>query len=428
MTTRDLNTEICTQVQQIHRSAWRGSIEDVASGGLLSAWLQREAGASDTLWQALCSYAREAQLQRYGDLSDRAVSAAAVQHWAAHNLQTDPHFFSLALSGVLRSGAQSSGDQHAWLALQLSDGRSWCLHLRCLAETRADQQAALARLALNLLWQLATSDDLLVAALPQALQAQLEIDVWQALHLPVFEQLKQSLALFAAGWTPLLLFQPDAQGGLLPQRYLDTLRDRHLLVHKGAFNPVTRAHLAMVDTVHAQLHEALPLLEISPGNLDKAEASHDNLAHRLQMLAWQPWPLAVSRWGALYQMREGLVQRGCARQVDFICGEDLYARVFVPRYYTDLPGGADEGLTRLFDGQTRLWVCQRPHTPLPVDAAAEALRQRWAAQCQLLPFDWPMASSAVRAAIASGVADGSAQLQPEVAAYIQEQGLYQAEA
>lgn len=427
MRTPDLNTEISTQVQQLHTSAWRGSIEDLASGGLLAAWLQREAGASNTLWQALCSYAREAQLQRYGALPDRAVSAAAVQHWAAHNLRAAPHFFSLALSGVLRSGAQISGDQHAWLALRLSDGRSWCLHLRCLVEARTDQQQTIAQLALNLLWQLATKDDLQVAALPLALQSQLEIDVWQALHLPIFAQLQQSLALFTAGWTPLLLFQPDAQGGLLPQRYLDILRDRHLVVHKGSFNPVTRAHLAMVDTVRALQPEALPLLEISVGNLDKGAAEHQNLAHRLQMLAWQPWPLAVSRWGALYQMREGLLQRGRARQVDFICGEDLYARVFVSRYYADLPGGADEGLARLFAGQTCLWVCQRPHV-VPAEAAADALQQRWAAQCHLLPFDWPMASSAVRAAIASGAADWPIQLQPEVAAYIQQQGLYQAEA
>ena len=110
--------------------------------------------------------------------------------------------------------------------------------------------------------------------------------------------------------------------------------------------------------------------------------------------------------------------------MDFICGEDLYQRVFQGRYYSDLVGSIDEGLQRLFQAGSRLWVCQRQNdTDFPEEAQAQA--KRYQPQLQILAMDLPIASSSIRADIQAQRSDWQNQVIKPVAEYIQEQGLYQ---
>lgn len=425
-------------LQALHASDWMGVLEEVGTGGGLSVLLQAEAGASQTLWASYCHYHRQAQAWHYGSQQagsqqGRAVSRERVESWAQHNFeqalqagQSAERLFSLAISGAVSSGT-NTGDAHAWLCLQVAAQR-WSLHLRCLEPERLLQQQAIALLGLHLLLQLATTGGLSVARLPAELKARMQIDVWlaqpclQGSYLPQTLLLtEEALALLSQGWTPLVLLQPQSgpMGALLlPVRPLELTRGQHLLLHKGAFNPVTRAHLAMIERVQEQLPGCQPVLEIALSNLDKGQLEPLNLAHRLAMLAFQPWPVALTTTPALYQTREDFAHWGQAAQVDFVCGEDLYQRVFLSKYYSALPAGIAEGLERLFAGQTRLWVLSRENDiDFPPEAAS--WQARYAEQCKLIAFDMPMASSSVRAQIAAGDLAYREQLQPEVFAYLE---------
>lgn len=418
---------------RLHASPWAGLVEEVGTGSWVQALLQSEPGASATLIAGRSSYARSVQEALYG-AQGRSVSAAATAAWAEALLQSAPgrEHFALALSGAVASHLQS-GDDHAWLALALSDGRRWSLHARCREPGRLAQQLSLGELGIHLLTRLAEGGPE-PDALPQGLIGEaLEIDVWSrqglaqgdqdAEHESELNECLDAVALVASGASPLVLLMPE-QGRMRQRRYLDLLRGRRLLLHKGSFNPVTRAHLAMPAAVLAQDPGLLPVLELSLQNADKGGAERLNLAQRLMMLARaSAWPVALTRTPALYETRELFSGRGQAAGVDFVCGEDLYRRLWLEKYYAQLPGGIAEGLERLFAGGTRLWVCGRA-TELDFPPEARARAESYAGALQRVPLDLPFASSDVRAAIAAGQAGWQAQLAPAVADYIAARALY----
>lgn len=404
----------------LHDSPWQGVVEEVGTGAWVQTLLQSAPGASSTLWAGYSTYAQAAQLLRYGEQA-RSVAWETVENWARHNLHSQNHFFSLALSGVVASDTEIRGDHHVWVALALSDGRGWRFHLRLPAVSRLEQQFGLGEVGVQLLCQLAENNDL--SALHLVLPAGFQMDLWQGWHLSLFENNLKACELLQAGHAELLLFWPQA-GSLQAVRPLEALRGKNLLLHKGAFNPLTQAHLALPQAVLTQTPELLPVLEISLSNADKGQAASTDLAHRLAMLAFQPWPVALTRTPALYQTAELFRQAGGAARVDFVCGEDLYRRVFEPRYYTMLSGRLQEGLERLFAQDTRLWVCGR-ESELVFSEAGQAAAERWSDRCRYLALHLPVASTQIRQAVAAGQTGWEQALLPEVAGYICEKGLYQ---
>lgn len=403
----------------LHDSPWQGVIEEVGTGSWVQTLLQSAPGASSTLWAGHSSYAQAAQLGRYGQQA-RSVARETVENWARYNLQPEPHFFSLALSGVVASDLDIRGDHHVWGALALSDGRGWYFHLRLPAVSRLEQQFGLGQVGVQLLCQLAENNDL--SPLHFVLPAGFQMDLWQGWHLSPFENTLKACELLQAGHAELLLFLPQA-GSLQAVRPLEALRGKNLLLHKGAFNPLTQAHLALPQAVLTQAPDLLPVLEISLSNADKGQAASTDLAHRLAMLAFQPWPVALTCTPALYQTAELFRRAGGAARVDFVCGEDLYRRVFEPRYYASLAGGLQEGLERLFAQDTQLWVCGR-ETELVFSETAQQAADQSQKQCHHLALHLPVASTQIRQAVAAGQTGWEQALLPDVAGYIREKGLY----
>ncbi|HEY9843329.1 MAG: CinA family protein [Candidatus Sericytochromatia bacterium] len=409
---------------RLHASPWIGLIEEVGTGSWIQAMVQSAPGASATLWAGRTSYAREVQEQLYGPQA-RSVSREAVEAWARANLSVAAKRFSLAVSGAVASDL-NRGDAHAWLALTLSDGRGWTLHLRCREKGRLAQQLSLGELGTLLLIQLADTEGPELPELAPVRTGSIEIDACESWQASPSDSCLEAVRLVQSGATPLALLQPAA-GRLRAVRYLDLLRGRRLLLHKGSFNPVTSAHLQMVEQVLAQDPDYLPILEISLHNADKGKAEELNLVHRLTMLGLaSPWPVALTRTPALYQTRELFQDHGRAAAIDFICGEDLFRRVFLERYYQDLDGGIGAGLERLFSSGSRLWVCGR-ETQLDFPPQAQALAQAYASQIRHLPLDLPVASSTVRTAIAAGEPGWQDQLPQKVVDYIEQAGIYRAE-
>lgn len=416
-----LDARLLDAIAQLHASPWRGNLEEAGTGSWCQSLLQAVPGASNTLHEAFARYAREAQVEHYGD-QGRSISRTTVEHWARSNLAAETPFFSLAVSGSVSTEKQR-GDNHAWIALALSNGQGWSLHVRLKSPERLAQQQSIGLLNLHLLHQLAQFNALRLEALPLQLQERLEIDVWQAWHDSFERDALNAIELVHQGWTPLVVFQPGPET-LRPVRYLSQIRNQRLLLAKGSFNPLTQAHLEMVQSVLQRDQDLLPMLEISLTNADKGVADRHNLRHRLAMLAHQPWPVALSQATALYSARE-LFQEHCqAEAVDFVCGDDLYRRLFWAKYYQDLPGGLQAGLERLFQEGTRLWVCERDNdTDFPPEAQAAAANYQ--EQIQHLPLDMPMASSQIRAQIAEQERQAWAHLVPKgVAEYIRKQQLY----
>lgn len=420
-----LHPDLLEAITDIHASAWHGVLEEAGTGSWCQTLLQSVSGASHTLVAAHAHYARQAQLNRYGKMA-RSVSDETVVDWACANLSSEHHFFSLAVSGsVFSHSDQPHGDAHAWIALALSDQRGWTLHVRLLGHERQEQQQALGLLNLYLIQQLARHNTLKIERLPDFLKAQMEIDVWLSWRASESEWYTEAVALVQGQWTPMVLLTPQEQI-LQPVRYLSLLRGAQILVHKGSFNPPTRAHLAMVQAVLESdqlFRKYQPVLEIALHNADKGFAEQESLIHRLAMLASQPWPVALTRTTTLYQTRALFLEQAQAQNADFVCGEDLYRRVFMKKYYQDLGRGIEEGLERLFQKDCLFWCCGR-ETELDFSPEAQNHAHAYQNQIHRLDFSLPIASSEIRSAIAHGEKGWREMVTPEVADYIDAHQLY----
>ncbi len=411
------------KIQDLHRSSWHGQLEEAGTGSWVQSLLQTQAGASATLDAAYTRYARSAQQAAYPDAPNtRSVSAERVCYWAMQRLNEGythtPNEFALAMSASLRTHNELPGrDHHGWLALYTTDHRRWCIHFRLRRATetfpnRVDQQLACGLLGIELLWLL-SQNQLTPEAIEVSLKDVLEIDVW---HSSEGEELSTHLHLLRAGWSPLIYLH---QG--VAQRYVEPLRDQHVLVAKGSFNPVTRAHTALLNAAASAANTStttdtvLPLFELALNNADKGTVADQSVLHRLGMLATEPYAVVLTLTPTLLSTK-ALFLHAQAQQVDFVCGSDLYARVLMPRYYTDT-GGIDQALSTLFAQNTQLWVGARPAHTYPGLTEQGTVDHAYLNQIHTLPLDLPISASAVRDAVAKDL-PWQQWVSPAVAEYI----------
>lgn len=425
--TLHLPTAWIEKIQDLHASPWHGQLEEAGTGSWVQSLLQTQAGASATLDAAYTRYARSAQAAAYPEAPPtRSVSAERVQHWATQRLKEDttgtPNGFALAMSASLSTHQEPPGrDHHGWVALHTSDQRHWCIHFR-LRNTptmdRVSQQLACGLLGIALLWLL-SKNQLKPEALDLSLQSLLEIDVWQSSEA---DPLPTHLYLLRSGWSPLIYLHRG-----IAQRYVEPLRGKQVLVAKGSFNPLTLAHTALLDTAvkAAKPAEMQPVFELALHNADKGTVAEQSLHDRLQMLATQDYPVVLTLTPTLLSTK-ALFQHAQARQVDFVCGSDLYERVLLPKYYMHT-GGRDKALAELFDHQTQLWIGERPQDTYPsLKENAPTLPHAYKDQVHFLSLDLPVSASAVRHAIAQEHPNWQLGISPAIAAYITVHGLFQA--
>ena len=427
------------KIQDLHRSDWHGQLEEAGTGSWVQSLLQTQAGASATLDAAYTRYARSAQQAAYPDAPDtRSVSAERVRHWAMQRLNEElthtPSGFALAMSASLSTHNEPPGrDHHGWIALYTTDHRHWCIHFRLRRATetlpnRVDQQLACGLLGIELLWLL-SQNQLAPEAVEISLKKVLEIDVW---HSSENEELSTHLHLLRSGWSPLIYLHRG-----IAQRYVEPLRDKQVLVAKGSFNPLTRAHTALLshavsaaqdqnrsmDKDPGTKKDLQPVFELALHNADKGSVANHNLQHRLHMLATQDYPVVLTLTPTLLSTKT-LFLHAQAQQVDFVCGTDLYERVLLPKYYTDT-GGLDKALAELFAQQTQLWVGERPQNTYPtLTEQAPTTDHAYLNQVRLLDLDLPVSASAVRAAITQKDARWPQWVSPAVAKYITAHALY----
>src|SRR5690606_23735558 len=99
------------------------------------------------------------------------------------------------------------------------------------------------------------------------------------------------------------------------------------------------------------------LLEITMNSLTGKEGQVDNedFLHRVDTLSALGFEVLVSNFKYFYQMKFFL--RQCTDQaIGIVVGAPLLDKLFEESFYQDLPGGILDGMGRLFDSRTRMFV------------------------------------------------------------------------
>jgi hypothetical protein len=281
-------------------------------------------------------------------------------------------FFAFA-DTVATSAAEDSGSRsHGWLGIRFQTrpggpANTIVLHVKLWDRFRLQQQDALGILGVNLchmaFFPPSRPEERVTYLLDSLNTRRIEVNMikMSGPDLRHLDNRLLSLELVKQGLTEAVLFGPSSE----VLHAADELFRRPVLVQRGTFRPVTSANLEISEKVLAQFkkhpliagQEPRVLFEITMNSLAAAGGAVDNedFLHRVDTLSALGQEVLVSNFSLFYQMKSFL--RFCTDQaIGIVVGASLLPKMFDEKFYAPLPGGIMEGMSRLFDDKTRVFV------------------------------------------------------------------------
>jgi hypothetical protein len=322
------------------------------------------------------------------------------------------------------------------------------VHVQLTDNVTVAKQEALGRLGVNLIHAAFFLNDQpheLIAALIEGLRrSQVEVDMIR-LSGPAFEGVDNrlmSLQLVEQGLTDATMF--TAEGEVVQPS--EAICGQALLMERGAFRPVTNVTWEMLQGAQRQYCSTrkttavpLVLMEMTLSNLATGHRiDHGDFLARASMLNALGITVMVSNYDR-FDLVTSYLRRYTREPVVMVMGAPTLVGIFEESYYAALPGGILEGLGRLFQGDTSLYVYPMktgPDAPV-VDAVSlplaplskrlywyllesgqiQPVREFREEQLHVYPDD-------VLAKIQSGDASWESMVPPQVAEIIRERGLF----
>ncbi len=273
---------------------------------------------------------------------------------------------------------------HGWMGIRFqhqpgSEPNDIILHVRLLDKYRLQQQEVLGILGVNLV---ATAFGKIEqhAQLVESLQAnikegKLAVDMIRVSG-PFLQKINNhllNLELVKRNLTEAVLFGPDQS--IL--NISDAFFDQSFVIQRGQFRPVTLSHLDLVEKGVRQFKKEFPgtkppkiLFEITMHNLqesgkasgkesgkesEKKEINEKDFLDRVRTLGSLGHYTLVSHFFLFFRLKRFLRQF-TAQPMALILGAIHLEKVFDETHYQDLEGGILEGLGKLLDEKTHLYI------------------------------------------------------------------------
>jgi hypothetical protein len=359
-----------------------GTFAEIGAGQEVARHFFQVGRASHTIAKTISAYDMTFSDEIYGK-ENRYVCESRVLKMLDHEfslLQERLHakrgastrFFAFADTVATHTGEESTRS-HGWMGVrfQMEPGGSFndvVIHVRLWDRFRLQQQEALGLLGVNLLHMAffpPENDEDRVRVLIDNLNVmRVEVNAIR-FHGPDINHLNNrimNLALVRQGLTEAVLFGP--QGDVL--HVGDTLFKKPVLVQRGTYRPITKSNEEILRRVLTQfksrpelagLESPKVLLEVTTKSLTQGEGSVDqeDFLHRVDTLSSLGHEVLVSNFQLFYQLKFFLRQY-TREPIAMVVGASLLPKLFDPQFYKSLPGGLLEGMSRLFDEKTQLYV------------------------------------------------------------------------
>lgn len=278
-------------------------------------------------------------------------------------------FFSFA--DTVATGSESKGKTcHGWVGVrfQAKPGQAWqqvMAHVRMLDKHRLQQQETLSKFGVNLIhsafYKRAKPEDFLTGLFDQIKEDSIAVDVvyFSGDEFKKFDPLQFNLNLLQLGWAEAIYVDPTGQ----LQNPGDDLWGKALLIQRGFFNPVTNTHLDIYERglkhfkkEFSQKNNVLGLFEFTLDNrLKNTTLSTDQALKRIQMISQLGLPVLVTKFTLFYKLKE-FVRRLTSEPLGIVVGATHLSKLFDASFYYDLKGGLLEGMGKLLDEQSRLYI------------------------------------------------------------------------
>jgi hypothetical protein len=464
----DMNTE--QKALAINLDAGRfGTFAEIGAGQEVVRWFFHAGHASATVAKSISAYDTAVSDEIYGK-AGHYVSRERLESMLDYEYNLllrrvdatrgeKTSFFVFADTVATRTRTDSPGG-HGWLGVRFqtaprAEPSEIILHVQLLDHVTVAKQEALGMLGVNLIhaaFFLNESPHELIAALSEGLRrTQVEVDMIR-LSGPAFHGVDNrlmSLQLVEQGLTDATMF--TAEGEVVQPS--EAISGKALLMERGAFRPVTNVTWEMLQGAQRQFRSTRPaagatavpakapvvLMEMTLSNLVTGHRiDHGDFLARASMLNALGITVMISNYDR-FDLVTSYLRRYTKEPIVMVMGAPTLVGIFEEKYYSALPGGILEGLGRLFQGDTTLYVYPMkagPDAPV-VDAVSlplaplsrrlywyllesgqiQSVREFREEQLHVYPDD-------VLAKIQSGDMTWESMVPPQVAEIIRSRGLF----
>lgn len=375
-----------------------GTFAEIGAGQEVARHFFQAGRASNTIAKTISAYDMTFSDEIYGKES-RYVCEARLMKMLDHEYallqerlqgkRGPTRFFAFA--DTVATGSQDDGvaKSHGWMGIrfQVKPGgapNDIILHLKSWDRFRLQQQEALGILGVNLIhmafFPSLKAEERITQLIDSLSTKRIEVNMlrFRGPDLNHLDNRLLSLELVKQGLTDAVLFSPS--GEVL--HAADALFRQAVLIQRGTYRPVTNTDVGILEKVLSQFRkhplvggmDPRVLLEITMNSLSGgagvgvgtagASASssgsenavdNEDFLHRVDTLAALGREVLVSNFRLFYQMKSFL--RQCtAEALGIVIGASLLPKMFDEKYYSALPGGILEGMSRLFDEKTGVFV------------------------------------------------------------------------
>lgn len=276
-----------------------------------------------------------------------------------------------AFANTVATGDQKKRFTHGWMGIRFQtapggEANDIVLHVRLLDRLRLQQQETLGVLGVNLVYAafscFQAPEKFLDCLTEHIKHGQVAIDLIRFTGPDVknFNNHLINLELVRRGLADAVLFGPKQQILTIS----DELFQKSVIIQRGSYRPVTNTHVDVLEKGIEQFKKDFPedskkmavMFELTMHNLQQGgHIQEKDFLDRVMALNALGHQVLVSNFFLFYRLKNFLRQYSQQPMVLIMAASHL-DRLFDETHYQDLDGGLLEGLGKLLDPKTRVYV------------------------------------------------------------------------
>lgn len=366
-----------------------GVFAEIGAGQEVARHFFQAGKASQTIAKTISAYDMIVSDDIYGkESSGRYVCEPRLEKMLTHEYDllvdrltasrgAQSRFFAFANTVTTASysgNKQNQKQSHGWMGVRFqAEPTGPCneiiLHVRMLDRHRLQQQEALGVLGVNLLdcafYHLSDAEKFISHLVDGLKDGQIVIDVikFKGPDVQHFDARLMNLALVRRGLAEAILFSPKNE--IL--NISDAIYGKALLIQRGTFRPVTVTHLDVLKKGLAQIKDdvrqsegkdmdVLPMMELTMHNLQMDGHINDkDFLDRVETLTSMGMHVLISNFFLFYGLKRFL-RRYNPHFMALVVGASHLHKLFTEEHYKNLEGGLLEGLGKLLETKTKLYI------------------------------------------------------------------------
>lgn len=380
------SSEEAELINQIKSTGFKGQVKEIGAGIKISDAILEVPGVSKFFVGGASEYLQTARdLQLYNTLGHDAAKYSSVVPEVSSMLANASYVlsrqagaekaFGLGVTAATATDRQRKGQAHFYMTLSADGLGEITLHGIFKTHLNVDsalgerdlQQEIVKKIGLRLLKGQLSGEAFDAKTLLKNIDALVEINQITRSNVLLDPMVVSNLELLENDSAASLMFSPKPGGLVGVDNFADHLRGKKVVVvYKGSFDPITIGHLEIMrDAVKQAMQqnqctrdEVFPIFEISLNRVGKDQLSYEHLAHNVQMIGLEGWPVMVTKQTKFYQLSE-LLADYTALPINFVMGLDVFNKLNDPTFYQDLEDSLNEGQQRLYRTANRVFVAPR---------------------------------------------------------------------